>query len=171
MADIEGTHGEYVGPVSGATPASDSDLHSNPNPFAAGSPASNLNNPSTFPQGRQGSGDNLLASDTAAQTPYDVVTPYYRNPVASGGNPYALTSAPTKSEAGDRDASASVAAGLSATYDHLLPEQLSGAASPYFGNASQTNPSPPPSPSGEYFHRIRVDEGVDEQVIPLSERK
>jgi hypothetical protein len=122
-----GVFGQYTGPQPGATPADDADLHdSGGNPYAAGSPASNRTGSSTYGAGADAV--NRTAADNAQQTPYDVSAPYFANPPAAGGNPFAHTSAPSKSEPGDRTSADYVASGFDALYTHALDNLRGGSA-------------------------------------------
>jgi hypothetical protein len=121
-----GVVGAHVGPNAGSTPHDDSDLLAGANPYGNGfgSPSADLNRALSYGQGVVS--DNLIESDVVKQTPYDVSAPYFRNPPAAGGNPHAATGAPSKSEDGDQRASADMAAGFDALYDHRLREGQPG---------------------------------------------
>jgi hypothetical protein len=119
--DNPGVYGRYTGTGPSQTPANDVDLHGpgdNPYGNGMGTPPADLTRPLGYGQGPDAV--NRTAADNAHQTPYDVSAPYYANPPARGGNPYAALSAPSKSEPGDQQAAANIAAGLEALYAHTL---------------------------------------------------
>lgn len=119
MSTEPGIVGSNVGPTPGATPSADADLHQGANPYGngLGSPSHDLAHPLGY--GSSPSGDNPTAADLAQQTPWTVAGPYYASPPPAGGNPWSQ-GAPTKSEAGDRAASADVSGALDNLYSHTL---------------------------------------------------